>query len=345
MPGRNHNKGGSMKARIGLLMAASAALATQAFAQGYPNKPVHVIISFTPGSSTDIVGRIVSQKLAEIWNQPVVPDNRAGAGGSIGSAIVAKAAADGYTLLINSNAHSVNPAIYAKVPYDTAKDFTEIAPLALQPNVLVVNAGAPYNSLMDLVNAAKANPGAINWGHAGIGSGTHLNTEKFIAAANVNVTQVPFKGTPEVIQAMFSGAVDCYWVPISAGMSHIKSGKLRPLAVSTAKRNPTLPDVPTTGEAGVKDADAPLWFGLWGPAGMPADLVNKINIDVRRALADPGVKERLANLGNDTMDMSPQRSEEHTSELQSLAYLVCRLLLEKKKNNQLIAYAVHHQAI
>src|SRR5947207_1921581 len=217
-----------MKAWIGLLTAASAALAMQAFGQGYPNKPVHVIISFTPGSSTDIVGRIVSQKLSDIWNQPVVPENRAGAGGSIGSAIVAKAAADGYTLLINSNAHSVNPAIYAKLPYDTAKDFTDIAPLALQPNVLVVNAGAPYKSLMDLVNAAKANPGAINWGHAGIGSGTHLNTEKFIAAANVNVTQVPFKGTPEVIQAMFSGSVDCYWVPISAGMSHIKSGKLRP---------------------------------------------------------------------------------------------------------------------
>ncbi len=298
-----------MKAWLRLLMLASAALAMQALGQGYPNKPVHVIISFTPGSSTDIVGRIVAQKLADLWNQPVVPDNRAGAGGSIGSAIVAKAAADGYTLLINSNAHSVNPAIYAKLPYDTAKDFTDIAPLAMQPNVLVVNAGAPYKTVMDLVNAAKANPGAINWGHAGIGSGTHLNTEKFVAAANVKVTQIPFKGTPEVIQSMFSGSVDCYWVPISAGMSHIRSGKLRALAVSTAKRNPTLPDVPTTGEAGVKDADAPLWFGLWGPAGMPADLVNKINTDLRRALAAPGVKERLANLGNDTMDMSLQLLE------------------------------------
>src|SRR5712691_8896952 len=147
MPVRNHNKGGGMKAWIRLLIAASTALATQAFAQGYPNKPVHVIISFTPGSSTDIVGRIVSQKLVELWNQPVVPENRAGAGGSIGSAIVAKAAADGYTLLINSSAHSVNPAIYAKLPYDTAKDFTDIAPLAMQPNVLVVNAGAPYKTV------------------------------------------------------------------------------------------------------------------------------------------------------------------------------------------------------
>src|SRR6266513_3202947 len=153
MPARNRNKGGSMKAWIRLLVAASAALATQGFGQGYPNKPVHVVISFTPGSSTDIVGRIVSQKLSDIWNQPVVPENRAGAGGSIGSAIVAKAAADGYTLLINSNAHSVNPAIYAKLPYDTVKDFTEIAPLAIQPNVFVVAADSPYKTLQDFVTA------------------------------------------------------------------------------------------------------------------------------------------------------------------------------------------------
>jgi tripartite-type tricarboxylate transporter receptor subunit TctC len=281
-------------------------LAGAAHAQTFPSKPVHMVISFTPGSSTDIVGRVVAQKLSEMWGQPVVPENRAGAGGSIGSAVVAKAAPDGYLLLINSNAHSVNPAIYAKLPYDTLKDFTEIAPLAMQPNVLVVNTGSPYRNLMDLVNEARAKPGAINWGHAGLGSGTHLNTEKFIAAANVKVTQVPFKGTPEVIQAMFSNSVDCYWVPISAGMAHIKSGKLRPLAVSTAKRNPTLPDVPTTGEAGVRNADAPLWFGVWGPAGMPAEVVNKLNGDIRKALADATVKERLANLGNDTMDMSAQ---------------------------------------
>jgi tripartite-type tricarboxylate transporter receptor subunit TctC len=281
-------------------------LAGAAHAQTFPSKPVHMVISFTPGSSTDIVGRVVAQKLSEIWGQPVVPENRAGAGGSIGSAVVAKAAPDGYVLLINSNAHSVNPAIYAKLPYDTLKDFTEVAPLAMQPNVLVVNTGSPYRNLMDLVNEARAKPGAINWGHAGLGSGTHLNTEKFIAAANVKVTQVPFKGTPEVIQAMFSNSVDCYWVPISAGMAHIKSGKLRPLAVSTAKRNPTLPDVPTTGEAGVRNADAPLWFGVWGPGGMPVEVVNKLNGDIRKALADATVKERLANLGNDTMDMSAQ---------------------------------------
>ena len=288
-----------------LTFAALALIAGHALAQ-YPNKAVHVIVSFTPGSSTDIVGRIVMAKVSEYWGQPVVVENRGGAGGSIGSAAVAKATPDGYQLLINSNAHSVNPAIYAKLPYDTTKDFTEIAPLAIQPNVLVVNANSSYKTLMDLVNEARAKPGSINWGHAGIGSGTHLNTERFIAASGIKVTQVPFKGTPEVFAAMFSGDVNAYWAPISAAMSSVKSGRLRPLAVSTAKRNPTLPDVPTTGEAGVKGADSPLWFGVWGPAGLPADIANKINADVRRALQDPVVKERLQNGGNETMDMSPQ---------------------------------------
>jgi tripartite-type tricarboxylate transporter receptor subunit TctC len=292
-----------MRRLIGLALAL---VASHAAAQGYPSKPVHVIISFTAGSATDIVGRVVSAKLAEYWGQPVVPENRAGAGGSIGSALVAKAAPDGYTLLINSNAHSVNPATYAKLPYDTAKDFVDIVPLSMAPNVLVVPVASPHKSLMDLVGHAKAKPGAINFGHAGVGSGTHLNTEKLIAAADIKVTQVPFKGTPEVVQALFSNSVDCYWAPISAGMAHIKSGKLRALAVSSSKRSPALPEVPTTGEAGVRGADAPLWFGVWGPAGVPADIVGKINADARKALADPGVKEKLANLGNDAMDMSPQ---------------------------------------
>jgi len=292
-----------MRKLIGLALAL---VASHAAAQAYPSKPVHVIISFTAGSATDIVGRVVSAKLAEYWGQPVVPENRAGAGGSIGSALVAKAAPDGYTLLINSNAHSVNPAIYAKLPYDTAKDFVDIVPLSMAPNVLVVPAASPHKSLMDLVSHAKAKPGAINFGHAGVGSGTHLNTEKLIAAADIKVTQVPFKGTPEVVQALFSNSVDCYWAPISAGMAHIKSGKLRALAVSSSKRSPALPEVPTTGEAGVRGADAPLWFGVWGPAGVPAEVVGKINADVRKALADPGVKEKLASLGNDAMDMSPQ---------------------------------------
>ena len=292
-----------MKNLIGLVFALGAA---HAAAQGYPSKPVQVIISFTPASATDIVGRIVTAKLSEYWGQPVVNENRAGAGGSIGSAAVAKAAPDGYTLLINSKAHSVNPAIYAKLPYETTKDFTDIAPLSELPNVLVVSGESRYKTLADLVSFGKANPSKINFGHAGVGSGTHLNTVKLVTAAGLDVTQVPFKGTPEVVAAILSGNVDCYWVPISAGLSNIKAGKLRALAVSTSKRSALLPDLATTGEAGVKGADFGLWFGVWGPAGMSAELTAKINADVRRALADPGVRERLANTGNAPLDMSPQ---------------------------------------
>ncbi|HEY1289919.1 MAG TPA: tripartite tricarboxylate transporter substrate binding protein [Burkholderiales bacterium] len=276
-----------------------------AHAQSWPTKPVEFVVAFTPGSAVDIVSRIVSAKLSEYWGQPVVNENKSGAGGSIGSAMVARAAPDGYTLLVTSNAHTVNPAIYAKLPYDTLKDFTEIATFAEQPNILVVAANSPYNNLMDLVNAAKAKPGSINIGHAGVGSGTHLNTEKFIAASHIKVVEVPFKGTPEVVAAILSGNVDAYWAPVSAALSQIKNGKLKPLATSTAKRNQTLPQVPTTAEAGVKGADSSLWIALWGPAGMKPDLVNKINADVRKALADPGVKSKLESLGNSTMELTP----------------------------------------
>ena len=289
------------------LGAALLTFSTLAAAQAYPTKPVQVILAFTPGSAVDIVGRIVTARLAEMWGQPVVNDNRAGAGGSIGSAAVARAAPDGYTLLVTSNAHTVNPAIMANLPYDTLKDFTDIAPFAEQPNVLVINADAPYKTLADFVAAAKAKPGVINIGHAGIGSGTHLSTEKFIAAANIKVVEIPFKGTPEVVAAILSHNVDAYWAPISAGLSQIKSGKLRPLAVTTAKRNPVLPDVPTIAEAGTKGAESALWVAMWGPAGMSPGLVHRINADVRKALTDPATKARLQSLGNDTMDMSPEQ--------------------------------------
>jgi tripartite-type tricarboxylate transporter receptor subunit TctC len=290
-----------------LLCLLLSAVALPALAQGYPTKPVTVILAFTPGSAVDIVGRIVTAKLSEYWGQPVVNENRAGAGGSIGSAAVARAAPDGYTLLVTSNAHTVNPLIFAKLPYDTMKDFTNIVPFTEQPNLMVVNADASYKTLADLLAAIKAKPGVINIGHAGIGSGTHLSTEKWIAAAGIKVTEVPFKGTPEVVAAILSHNVDGYWCPISACLSQTKAGKLRPLAVTTAKRSPVLADVPTMAEAGVKNGESALWVAMWGPAGMPAEVVNKINADARKALADPGVKSKLQNLGNDTMDMSPEQ--------------------------------------
>ncbi len=270
----------------------------------YPNKPVKAIISFTPGSSTDIVGRIVMQKVSDAWGQPIVVENRGGAGGSIAANAVAKAPADGYTLLIDSGAHVVTPWMYAALPYDTLKDFIDVVPLAIQPNVLVVPAGSPFKNVMDLVNAARANPGKINFASAGNGSGTHLNLEKFVAAAGIKVTHIPFKGTPEVLSALLANSVDAYWSPISATMGALSGGKIRALAVSSSKRSPVLPDLPTTGEAGVPNADSPLWFGIFAPAGTPPDVVAKISADVRKALALPDVRQKLVAGGNDVLDMS-----------------------------------------
>lgn len=277
-----------------------------AFAQGFPSKAVIVIVSFPAGSSTDIVARVVTAKLSEYWGQPVIVENRSGAGGSIGSAAVARAAPNGYTLLINSSAHTINPAIFAKLPYDTTRDFIEIAPLVVQPNVLVVSAESPHKSLAGLIQFAREKPGALNIAHGGLGSGTHLNTERMLAATGIAATTVPFKGTPDIVQAIYSGAVDCYWLPITAGIGNIRAGKLRPLAVSTKERSALLPDVMTTGEAGVRGADTPLWFGMWAPGGTPGNIVNQISADVRKALKDPGVRDKLNNLGAETMDMSPE---------------------------------------
>jgi tripartite-type tricarboxylate transporter receptor subunit TctC len=294
--------GGFAKFIVGALMLA---LWGAVCAQAYPTRPVHVIISFPPGSSTDIVGRVVAQKLSEYWGQPVLAENRGGAGGSIGTAAVARSAPDGYTLLIDSSAHAVTPAMYAKLSYDTLKDFVDIAPLAGQPNVLVVLPASPAKSVADLIAQAKARPGQINFASAGIGSGTHLNLEKFKLATGADVTHIPYKGTQEVIADLLGGRIEYYFAPISAALSNIRDGKLRPIAVSGARRSGSLPDVPTVAESGVPGFEFTLWFGVWGPAGMPAEVVDRISKDVNRALADPGVRERLAKLGNDVMVMSP----------------------------------------
>jgi tripartite-type tricarboxylate transporter receptor subunit TctC len=296
-----------MKQWIRLAGALLAASAFQALAQGYPTKPVHLVISFTPGSSTDIIGRAVAAKLSEMWGQQVVAENRAGAGGTIGSAAVVRAAPDGYTLLANSSAHVANPSIYAKMPYDTLKDFTNISPLAGGPNVLIVGPAAGWKSFQDFVKAAKAKPGTLNFSSAGIGSGTHFNLEKLKLMAGIDVTHVPYKGTPEAISDTIAGRVCCYFAPINASLPHVNGGKALALAVSSAQRSPLLPSVPTIAESGVPGFDYTLWVGLWGPAGMPAELTNKINADVRKAMASPDLKDRLTKLGTLPMDMSPQQ--------------------------------------
>ena len=273
-------------------------------AQGYPNKPVRLVISFTPGSSIDIVGRAVAAKLQELWGQPVVAENRAGAGGTVGSAVVVKSAPDGYTLLANSSAHVANPGIYANMPYDTLKDFTNLAPMAAGPNVLIVGPDSGWTTFADFIAAAKAKPGALNFSSAGVGSGTHFNLEKLKMMAGIDVVHVAYKGTPEAIGDTLGGRVCCYFAPINAALPHVRGGRAIALAVSSAKRSSLLPEVPTVAEAGVPGFDYTLWLGLWGPASMPPEIAEKINRDVNRALQSPDLRERLTNLGTEPMNMT-----------------------------------------
>jgi tripartite-type tricarboxylate transporter receptor subunit TctC len=294
-----------MKNLTRILAIALATVALQSWAQNYPVRPVRAIIAFPPGSATDIIGRVITAKVSEIWGQTVVADNRGGAGGSIASAIAAKAAPDGYTLIINSNAHVVNPSMWVKLPYDTLKDFVDIMPLVGQPNVMVVSPSSRLKTFRDFMSEAKANPGKINFAFAGLGSGTHLNSEKLKLDAKIDFTLVSYKGSADAITDVVGGRVDTYFSPISAGLPFIQAGKLRALAITSAKRSSQLPDVPTIAESGVPKFEFILWFGLWGPSGMPAPIVAKIRKDFGAALQDPSVREKLFVLGNEVITMTP----------------------------------------
>ena len=228
---------------------ALALCATLAFGQAYPTKPVKVIVPFTPGSATDILGRTIGQKLSELWGQPVIVENRAGAGGTIGAGIVAKSPPDGYTLMVHSSAHAVNASMYPALPYDTVKDFVDVATLGGQPNVLVVAPATGFKTTADLVAAAKKSPGTLNYGSAGVGSGTHINAEKFKLVAGIDAVHIPYKGTPEAITDTMTGRVTYFFSPISAALPNIREGKLVALGVSTAKRSSALPGVPTIAQS------------------------------------------------------------------------------------------------
>ena len=287
------------------LIALGAALSTAAIAQGWPSRTVKLVVPFTAGSATDIVARTLGQKLTDLWGQPVVVDNRPGAGATIGEALVAHSSPDGYTLLVNSAAQTYNPSIYSNLTFDTHKDFINIAALAGQPNVLVVAPSTGFKTVGDLIAAAKAKPGSINFASAGTGSGTHINAEKFRLAAGIDVVHIPYNGTPEALTDTIAGRVTYYFSPISAALPHIKEGKLVALGVSTAKRSSVLPNVPTIAESGLPGFDYSLWVGLFAPAGTPPDIIDKIARDTARALATPEVAERLSTLGAELMPMTP----------------------------------------
>jgi tripartite-type tricarboxylate transporter receptor subunit TctC len=304
-------------------VAAAMLQASAWSAENFPARPIRMLVPFSPGSATDFFARAIGQKMSENWGQQVVVDNRPSAGGVIASQLLLSSAPDGYTLMMVSIGHAVNASLYSKLPYDTVRDFAAITFVADVPNVLVAAPSLRLKSVRDLIELAKSKPGQLNYGSAGVGSGTHMNGEQFKLAAGINVVHVPFKGTPEALTNTISGSVQYFFAPITAAVPLVKSQKVTGLAVTTKQRSPILPDIPTVSEAGLPGFDFNLWTGLLGPAKMPKDLRDKIYKEVVRILALPDMKERLLTQGATPHTMAPAEFDAFIrTEVQRLAKIV-----------------------
>lgn len=289
-------------------LAVSLVASTGALAQDrYPSKPIHVIVPFTAGSATDIVARLVGERLNAAWGEPVVVENRPGAGGTIGINQTAKAEPDGYTVAVVSTGHVVNDVLYKELPYDILNDLAGVAPLASLPSVLIVPPSLGVKDVKGLVAAAKAKPGAFNYGTAGVGSAAHINSEKFNTAAGIQAVHVPLKGTPPILSETMAGRLQYAWVPIVSSVGPLKDGKLLAIAVSTPERSPVLPQVPTIAEAGYPGGEFDFWLGMIAPSKTPRAIIASLNAEVNRALALPEIKDRLAKLGGTAMRMKPDQ--------------------------------------
>ncbi|MEN3352730.1 MAG: hypothetical protein V7640_888 [Betaproteobacteria bacterium] len=274
--------------------------------QTFPNKPIRMIVPFSPGSQTDILARWIGEKMTEKWTQQVVVDNRPSAGGTIASQYVLAANPDGHTLMMVSTGHAGNATLYSKLPYDTIKDFSGISRVASVPNLLVVSPTLGVKSVKELIALAKSKPGQLNFSSAGIGSGTQINGEMFKLAAGINATHVPYKGAPEALNEAMAGRVEFNFSPILVAAGQVKAGKVLALAVSTASRSPMFPDVPTVAEAGLPGFEYDQWYGLLASAKTPRPLINTVNQEVVRILNLPDMKERLLTQGATPAPTTPQ---------------------------------------
>jgi tripartite-type tricarboxylate transporter receptor subunit TctC len=304
-----------------LLCAVLALGSACAFAQSWPTKTVHVICTLGAGSATDILARTLAERLAVQLGQPVIVENRPGASTTLGAAVVAKAEPDGHTLLFTSSAHTVAPFVLPNVPYDTGRDLAAVTTMANLPTVLVVSAAKGYRSVQDLVAAAKAKPGSINYASAA--ASTQLNAERFRRSAGFEGVHIAFKGAPEALNEIVAGRVDFYFTPIAPALPLLRDGKLRALAVGSAKRSSLLPDLPTTIEAGFPDSDYNFWVGLFVPAKTTREIVNRLHRETTVALERPEVRERISKLGAEPMTMSSEQFAAYIhDELRANAVLV-----------------------
>ncbi len=294
-------------ARRILLMGALAALAA-AGARGQQSdwpkaQAIKLVVPFTAGSGTDIVARLVAERLGPALGTSVIVDNKPGAGGTLGASLVARAPADGYTLLVHSAGHLVNPSIYPNLPYDTLKDFTGVTPMASLPNVLVTSPGK-FSDVKDLIAQVKSRPGGFNYASAGNGSATHMNAEVFRLAAGLQAQHVPFRGTPEAMTEVMGGRVDWFFAPMVSALPLIRDGRLKALAVGTGKRSSVQPALPTTAEAGVPGSEYLFWVGLFAPAKTPRAVVDRVQAEVAKIMLSPDLKERLDKLGAEPFTMA-----------------------------------------
>jgi tripartite-type tricarboxylate transporter receptor subunit TctC len=287
-----------MRAVQFLTLLLTLALAGGALAQGWPARPMRIIVPFAAGGATDLIARVVAQKLTDSLGQSVVVENRTGASGMIGADAVAKAAPDGYTLLMASTAEiAINPSLYSKMAYDPAKDLAPITLAGITPLILVVNPASSLGSVRDIVAQAKAKPGSLSYASAGNGSVQHLSGELLKMLTTTDMVHVPYKGAAPALTDVLGSQVSMFFSGMPPAMPHVKSGKLRALAVTTTKRSPAAPDVPTMAEAGIAGFDISNWFGMFAPTGTPEDVLNRLNTEIVKALALPDVKERLAAQG------------------------------------------------
>ena len=283
---------------------------TAAPGAAYPVKPIRLIVAFPPGASSDIVGRMLGQKIAEPLGQQVVVDNRAGAGGNLGIAVAAKSAPDGYTIVLATSSIAVSPALYLNPGYDAVKDLATVARLTSIPNILIVHPSVPAKTLRQFINLARASPGKLNFGSGGAGTTNHLANELLKYLEKINIVHVPYKGVTQAMTAMMGGEVDEVVMPVTTAIAQVRAGKVCALAVLSERRITTLPDVPTAKEAGVDGFVMPVWYGMFAPAATPRDMVSRLHRELARALEAPDIRERLAALDVDPWPGTPEQLAE-----------------------------------
>jgi tripartite-type tricarboxylate transporter receptor subunit TctC len=296
-----------------MVLAGGVLLAAAAQAENYPSHLIKAVIPFGAGSAADVVPRVFFDRLSATLGQTIVVENRPGAGGTIGTAVVAKAEADGYSILSQSSALSISPAIYPKLPFDIAKDLSSALMIGVSANVMIVPVSRPWKTVQDFIADAKAKPGSISFGSVGVGSATHISAEKFRLAAGIETTHVPYRGGAEVVADILGGRLDFYFCPLATALPLIREGRVHALVISTAKRAPDLPDVPTPAEAGLKNAESIFWLGVFMPAKTPRRIVETFHDAGTRVLAEPAMRETLTKLGVDPFPMTPSQMDAFVS--------------------------------